>query len=154
MAELRGCLVRDLWLMVFLRGWYWVHSCSTSSSVTWMKRWRVLSASLMTPEGCAAIPQDLDRLESWAAVNLVKFNKDKYRVLGWERSNSMPQYRLEFDMLETISVENSLGMLVDKKFTMSQQCALKTKKANGILECFKKSVASSQERFSSSTPHL
>ncbi|PKU45212.1 spindle and hypothetical protein [Limosa lapponica baueri] len=49
--------------------------------------------------------------------------------------------RLGADLLESSSVEKDLADLVDK-LTMSQQRAFVAKKANGILECIKKSVAS------------
>ncbi|GAB0190123.1 mitochondrial enolase superfamily member 1 [Grus japonensis] len=78
-----------------------------------------------TPEGCAAIQRDLDRLESWVERNLMKFNKGKCRVLHLGRNNPELQYRLGLDLLETSSAEK------DNKSIMNQQCALVAKKANG-----------------------
>ncbi|PKU47049.1 hypothetical protein llap_2655 [Limosa lapponica baueri] len=52
------------------------------------------------------------------------------------------QYRLGVDLLESTSEEKDLGVLVDSKLSMSQQCALVAKRANGILGCIGRSVAS------------
>jgi len=101
-----------------------------------------LGAVVDTPENCAPTQRDLDRLESWAERNLMRFNKVKRRVLHLGRNNPMHQYRLGLDLLESSSVERDLGVLVDDKLTKSQQCALAAKQANGILGCIKKSVAS------------
>ncbi|PKU47136.1 hypothetical protein llap_2576 [Limosa lapponica baueri] len=54
----------------------------------------------------------------------------------------MHQYRLGADLLESSSEEKDLGVMADNRMTMSQQCALVAKKANGILGCIRKSVTS------------
>ena len=57
------------------------------------------------------------------------------------RNNHMHQYRLGADWLEKSSAEKDLGVLVDHRLAMSQQCALVAKKPNGNLGCIKKSMA-------------
>ncbi|KAJ7406249.1 hypothetical protein WISP_134919 [Willisornis vidua] len=65
----------------------------------------------------------------------MKFNKGKYRVLHLGKNNPMCQYRLEADLMESSSGEKGLGVLVDNKSYMIQQCALLANEANGILRC-------------------
>ena len=97
----------------------------------------------MGPDGMhAQVLRELDSLETLEERNLMKFNKGKCRVLHPRKNNPMHQYRPEADLLESSSAERDLGVLVDNRLTMSYQCALAAKKANGVLGCIRRSVAS------------
>ncbi|RMC17369.1 hypothetical protein DUI87_05950 [Hirundo rustica rustica] len=65
----------------------------------------------------------------------VKFNKGKFRVLQLGRNNPMHQHKLGPDLLGSSSMEKDLGVLVDNKMLMGQQCVLVAMKAKGILGC-------------------
>jgi len=72
----------------------------------------------------------------------MRLNKSKCKVLHLERNNCMHHYSLGDGLLERSSAEKDLSVLVGNRKAMRQQCALVSKKANGILGCIKKSVAS------------
>ncbi|GAB0183197.1 mitochondrial enolase superfamily member 1 [Grus japonensis] len=82
-------------------------------------------------------------IENWAKTNRMKYSKGKHRVLHpIGMNNPKHQYRLAVDLLGSSAAEKDLRVLVDNKLSMSQQCVLVAKKANGILGYIKKSVAS------------
>ncbi|PKU44431.1 hypothetical protein llap_5263 [Limosa lapponica baueri] len=79
---------------------------------------------------------------SLRVANLTKFHKAKYRVLHMGHSNTKHKYSLGGEWIESSPEEKDLRVLVDEKLNMSWQRVLTAQKANHILGCIKRSMAS------------
>lgn len=58
----------------------------------------------------------------------------------------MHQHNLGVNLLESSSAEKDIVVLMGNKLSMSQQCDLVAKKANDVLGCIRKSIASGIHR--------
>ncbi|GAB0186093.1 mitochondrial enolase superfamily member 1 [Grus japonensis] len=90
-----------------------------------------LGGAVDSLEGQDALKRDLDRLDLWATINGMKFNKLKCRILHLGQNNARHNYKLREEWLESSPTERDLGVLVDA-----------AKRENHILGYVKHSITS------------
>jgi len=101
---------------------------------------QLLEVAQSLQEGRAATQRDVRRLENWAIRSHMKFNRSRCRSCTWT-GVALCTAQPGANWLGNSSAENALELLVDK-LTMSQQCVLAAEKADKLLGCIRKSLAS------------
>ncbi|KAJ7425342.1 hypothetical protein WISP_23674 [Willisornis vidua] len=81
-----------------------------------------LGGAVPSLEGREALQRDFDKLQDWAITNHMNFNKGKcwFLYLGW--GDPGYAHRLGNEGMKSSAIVRDLGVLVNGKLTMSQQC--------------------------------
>ena len=92
-----------------------------------------LGGKALTNGDCEVMQQDLDNLSSWSEKWLLKFNKDKCKVMHIGYNNEKQIYKLQGQNLLKVDEEKDLGVIVKSNLKSGSQCLAASKKANTIL---------------------
>lgn len=84
-----------------------------------------LGGTASTLEDNIRIQNCLNKLENWSEVSMMKFNKDKCKVLYLERKNQMHEYKMGNNWVGSNTAEKDMGVIIDPKLnepTMGCNC--------------------------------
>ena len=84
-----------------------------------------------TIEDAEALQNDIDALNRWSEMWLLKFNTDKCHVLTLGKFDNIThthRYKLYGDELEHVFEEKDLGVVIDMELTFEEHMAMKIKK--------------------------
>ena len=99
---------------------------------------------IRSEEDKVEMQRDIDRLLAWAVKWQMEFNSQKCKVMHLGRSNPaytycMGGYAPGGTILEEVTQEKDLGIIVSNNLKPSLQCAKAVKKANSVLGQMKRS---------------
>lgn len=106
-------------LNIFINVWR-MEQCTLSKFADGTKISGVVDAS----GSHSATQRDMDRLKSWAYRIVMKFNKEKHRVLHLWENDLRHQDMLGATKKESKSAEMNLSILVDIKLNVNNKCEL------------------------------
>ena len=94
---------------------------------------------IQSDEDYQLLQQDLDNLYQWSKDWQLCFNVTKCKVLHIGSNQHYREYRLGSDCITSSSVEKDLGILVDNKLKIHEQCSAVVAKANRLLGVIRRS---------------
>jgi len=82
----------------------------------------------------------LIKLQNWSHDWQMEFNSEKCRVMHIGRKNLNNQYFLNNNILKPTEIERDLGVLVDKSFTLNENCNKVANSANAVIGMIKRTI--------------
>ena len=92
-----------------------------------------LGGKALTNGDCEIIQKDLDNLSIWSDKWLLKFNKDKCKVMHVGYNNLKHNYKLQGQNLIRVEEEKDLGIIIKSDLKNGSQCIVASRKANTVL---------------------
>ena len=107
--------------------------CSIATKISKFADDTKIGGKALTTVDCKVIQRDLDKLSTWSDKWLLKFNKDKCKVMHVGLNNKKHNYELQGENLAKVEEEKDLGVIVKSDLKSGMQCLAASRKANTIL---------------------
>jgi hypothetical protein len=90
----------------------------------------------------ALLQGDINKIQSWANQNHMKFNLDKSKVLRIGKHETPPAYTLNNHTLDVVSEMKDLGVIVDRRLKFDSQCVSVARRASSVVHFFRRKLSS------------
>ena len=90
--------------------------------------------------GADQIRESIDTCIDWAKDWQMEFNLSKCKVLGMGKNNENRDYMIQGVVLEYVTSEKDLGVVIDMGGKQAAQCQAATGRANRVLGCIRRRI--------------
>lgn len=103
-------------------------------------------AAVKTVEDAQILQGDLRQLSKWSEDWLMLFNSDKCKVVHFGSNNGKVEYTLNQVVLESVTEEKDLGVLIRSDLKVSNQCHKAVSTANRVLGMIKRTFSCREKK--------
>ena len=98
--------------------------------------------NIKSPSDSDCLQEDIDKLTEWSIRWQLPFNESKCKSMHIGYKNEWRKYKMNDHLLEQVTEEKDLGVIIDNELKFHKHTAATIKKANSILGLIKKSFVS------------